>query len=582
MYLKLYSFKRVVWSVIITIGLLPSASVFAQSGSRAISTPQTGNTTRCDASLELLDKLCDGADICFSAKSTGSLGTKRLRHKGVLRVVDLNPVRYEYSISRDVQKIDEPVDFLKLGILPPLPSAGAQPAAAAAPTTNQAQSGGARTLAQIQQDIAITTQALDQKRIDLNFTEQRILATAGSGTARALEKLTDERDQIRFEIASLEKRLQRLQEELAALRVSEVDDTFKRLVGNWNTQEGEIIKLQARARDVRDRVNEVSQETQSFIDTSDGYSPRSMLIRIGELLTRIEANTSPQLAWPDSMADTIKTELQRIAIGLSSMKGLPGFADWAKQGQNQAVYDSVVSRIQALIKYIDDDFAKAKVEWNKVVAKLKDIQARFYNICKVGARAFIYEETIGCDDSPPEKVTYSLGRKDLAGSKELPSIPMVTVECSHPISLSTGIAFSSLNEDEFSFENRVNIVDGKPVLDPSKVIASKKLSKFRPVPLLLINTHLAYLGPNLSLHFSFGAGVDIKTGKPGSDLEFLTGPSLMIRERFLVTGGAHIGRVVKLIDGFKVGDLVPGELTEVPTRKEYKVGFGIAFTYRIK
>lgn len=578
------SVKALRAAVIITILLTPGANVLAQGSNpgQRVCNPITGP----------LDKRCAGAVECFSAKTTGTKGTKRLRRPGKIVVIDLNPVRYRYRIDRVVAPIAEPVDFLKLGFLPVLPSAGAPPAAAT-PVTTPASSAK-------QSDIDLKKDEIAKKQAEINEVKKAVSdldvqINKETGRARRAlqsyqneESLRKKRQAKQSELEMLQQQLQGLKKELAeleaAFRLQSIDDEFQLLAGDLNSREGDVATLENKLRDARDKVNGVSQNAQSFIDQSDGYDPNSILARIGELIASIDASTPPNLAWPDTDNQTVKTSLQTLENDLVTLpsRHAADWADWLKMGQNQATYNAVVARVQALKKYVNEDLAKFRLDWEKTIGKLRDVRAHFSGICLQGEAAFVLEEYVSCKDAPPNNATYNLIRQDLAGGKELAPIPMFTLECSHPISLSTGIAFSRLNEDEFGFENKVVLVDGNPTLDKFKVITSKKRSNFRPVPLLLINTRLWDFSPDYSINFSFGAGVDIKTGKPGTDIEFLLGPSLKIQDRFFVTFGTHIGRVVKLAEGFNENDRVPGELTEVPTRKEYKAGFGIAFTYRVK
>jgi hypothetical protein len=576
------------------IGLLFAQVAKAQTGPNTTSVQRTAGTTTCGTIAGPLSNRCEGAVECFSARSTGTKGTKRLRRPGKIVVIDLNPVRYRYRIDRVVAAISEPVDFLKLGFLPVLPSAGA-PTPAAGPAPPPAAAGTQSDIDTLKAKIVVKQAEIDALRNAITATDadirtkRRAIRSTDAGARKTLRDLEDLEAERRAQVSALEalqQELQTMQKQLAeleaAFRLQGIADEFDLLGGDLNKREADVAKLESDLKSVRDRVNGVSQDAQSFIDQSDGYDPNSILARIGELVSAIDSVTPPGLPWPDDQK--VKTDLQKLDNDLVTLPSRhpKDWADWLKQGQNQATYNTVVARVQALKKYINDDLSKFRQEWEKLIAKLRDGRAHFTGICRQGESAFVMEELVSCKDSPPNNATYNLIRQDLAGGKELAPIPMFTLECSHPISLSTGIAFSRLNEDEFGFENRVVQVDGNPTIDTFKVITSTKRSNFRPVPLLLINTRLWDFSPDYSLNFSFGAGVDIKTGKTGTDIEFLLGPSLKIQDRFFVTFGTHIGRVVKLAEGFNEDDRVPGELTEVPTRKEYKAGFGIAFSFRVK
>jgi len=82
------------------------------------------------------------------------------------------------------------------------------------------------------------------------------------------------------------------------------------------------------------------------------------------------------------------------------------------------------------------------------------------------------------------------------------------------------------------------------------------------------------------LHFSFGVGANINgQNAGGSSPEFLTGLSLSFLRTLYLTGALDIAKQPKLSGGFKVGDVVPTDITAPPVSSSYKPGFGFAVTF---
>jgi len=153
---------------------------------------------------------------------------------------------------------------------------------------------------------------------------------------------------------------------------------------------------------------------------------------------------------------------------------------------------------------------------------------------------------------------------------------MVIFVCPAAISVSAGIGFSSVKQRDFFFAPTV--ISGRN----TSVFALKDRSSARPLPLVLVNTRLCDFNDNLGLHFSTGVGVDLKTGQTGTEIDYVVGLSLLVRNQFFVTLGGNITRVPELIGGFQIGQEVPAGISEPPLQKNLRGGVAFTFTYRIK
>ena len=106
-------------------------------------------------------------------------------------------------------------------------------------------------------------------------------------------------------------------------------------------------------------------------------------------------------------------------------------------------------------------------------------------------------------------------------------------------------------------------------------------SNVNPYPIAMAHARLRDWDSNrYALHFSFGIGASVRgQDSGGSSPEFLTGLSLSFLRTIYLTGGLDVGKQSQLIGGFKVGDMVPSDVTSPPVSSSYKPGFGFAITF---
>jgi predicted nucleic acid-binding Zn-ribbon protein len=580
--------------IISLISLIPLRAN-AQNPSTAGSPPATA-ALPCSTITTPHGQECDKADICFDARSKGSLGeTRILRRSGKIRIYNLNPIKYDYVLGRVVTPIQDPVELTKLGFLPPIPSppSGSAPKPAASADINQ------NVLQDLRTRISSLQTRVDDLKATIRIIEKKILEQQIERDRAAVspEKFREAGEKIRLlqfdletsknQLAPLEKEIEQLKKQLTALEtpspIDQLQNAFNELLIRLDTIEENATGqngVAGKARQVRNSVENAKMELEAFVSGSDSYTPQDILKEISRVNPLLDGAIS--LEWPDQDAATVITDLRRLENDLTvalPTQHAAAWSEWGKLGQNLAAYQAAIARVQALRKYIEDDIAKVRQEWNSVRPKLSQARTLFQGICMAGQAAFIREETVKCDG--PRDVKYTLAKTERTATAKTEPEEIAVARCSHPISLSTGVAFTTRDEDEFVLINQVTS-SSPPTLDSFKIISSSKRSRFRPMPLLLVNARIHDLTPELGLHVSFGAGVDIKTGNTGSDVEFLFGPSLMLRERFLLTGGVHVGRELRLADGFQLRTPVPNELTAPPTFKRYTAGFGFALTFRIK
>jgi hypothetical protein len=527
-------------------------------------------------------------DFTFSARDKIKLGKRRIRHKVVLRIKDLNPIRYDYFSKGERIGVSEPVDLSKLPFLPPIPSSGAAPAGAA--TSQGAQSSTIDAeIAAAQKEITAMKQKIAEDKTKISTQQDSIRHARSTAKRNDLSlKLIDLQNDLEADQKALDQLNKRLGDLLKKKALEGITASFNNIRARYGRTENDVsgqTGVEQKAITVRNGVETAKREVNAFIKKSNSDTVAGLLAGVDTMIAMITAAIPPDARWPDPEIARIKTDLRSIQ---SELESLPiqfpdNWSDWIKDTANATAFKALGDRVKALTTYLDT-LKPIRDEWDKQVASLIEVRRFLTTIHNQGQQAFTRTlDPFECD-SDVNNTPITLTIIDTTGVDDKETIELVTFQCGSPLSVSTGIAFSTRNEDEFSLINQVRpgTGGGAPTLEQFKVIGSDKRSRFRPIPVLLLNTRIHDFSSDLSLHFSFGAGVDVKTGKTGSDLEFLLGPSLLLKEKFFFTVGTHIGREIRLQDGFSLGQAVPNDLATVPTFKRYTAGLGIAFSYRLK
>lgn len=456
---------------------------------------------------------------------------EKIRGPVTIKPIRVNRLRYKIEIKKDT--IFTPGPSLELPFIPLVPEQKEQQATPP---------GGAVGPAGITDDV-----------------EEEALSQLANGNVSALVRLS-QAEQFRIVVIALNR--------YEARRVSEIQTPITIAIGTTNA---------------------ASADTREFVEQSDAnlqIGPSVVINGIDTIVTQIDLALRQN--WPDA---NINDLLGDLAVLKNALRTIPP-GDWLTN--NKAIYDYVDSRIDQLHDLVDavrstgaadasaTKFAEAKRKLRQWRNRLKSVQAQ-------GESAFSYEPIdVDCSfafsDNKETKLT--LIKQDLLAPEGTdPSRQeLITVVCSSPFSISGGFAFSSVNEREFVFVPSTKTVteNGQPVQRVINRFGFRNNSSFRPIPLLLLNTRVHEWDDDYALHLSAGAGVDIKTGEAGTDIEYIVGPSISFKRSMFITAGAHIARVPKLAGGFQLDQEVPDGISEPPIEKAWKPGFIISFTYKLK
>jgi hypothetical protein len=152
-----------------------------------------------------------------------------------------------------------------------------------------------------------------------------------------------------------------------------------------------------------------------------------------------------------------------------------------------------------------------------------------------------------------------------------------SLTCASPFAISAGIEFSTIPAREFAI---VKSAGGANNTSINKFGLTSD-SAFHPLPVALVHVRLwESMDHRFAFHASSGASGNIQgQNSGGSSAEFLIGGSLSFFRTMFLTAGLHIGTESTLAGGFKVGDVVPSDITSVQVTKSYTKGLGIAITF---
>jgi hypothetical protein len=155
----------------------------------------------------------------------------------------------------------------------------------------------------------------------------------------------------------------------------------------------------------------------------------------------------------------------------------------------------------------------------------------------------------------------------------------VTVSCSTPFSLSAGIAFSTIRQQEFAIV-KSSAGPGNPSVNKFGVVNESSIT---PMPMVMANVRLwDWQRHKYAFHGTFGVGGNLQNqASGGSSAEFLPGVSLSFWRTMYVTAGPQIGTKSELAGNFNVNDVVPADITSIQgqVKRTRTVGFGFAITF---
>ena len=355
--------------------------------------------------------------------------------------------------------------------------------------------------------------------------------------------------------------------------------------------------LIARRTDIQNQIAPLVADTNTALNATKAYvnesndrlrdvnGPTILISRLPDLIQKIQNSEG---TWPDDAINRLLADVDIWEGELGRISDLQWLA------QNKERVDTVKARFKDLrdsVKALSsngpaDGPAKLYNDAQKILGQWKN---EVFIPAQTQREAFFelepYEAGCGFSFDQNKETVVKLVKQDrLAADSAVTEQELVTVVCSSPFSVSGGFGFSTINEREFVLVQSTKSVttNGQTTQQVIKRFGFKNNSSFRPIPVLLLNTRLYEWNDDVALHLSAGAGVDIKTGQAGSDVEFVVGPSVSFKRSMFVTAGIHVGRVPKLAGGFNIGDEVPEGVADPPIEKAWKTGFITTVTFKLR
>ena len=346
-------------------------------------------------------------------------------------------------------------------------------------------------------------------------------------------------------------------------------------------EESEIPTLNNLIDGVIESTRKAIDSTESLAHESDSLirgPEQTLKTRLGEAITVINGALTDK--WPDMAINEV---IGLLAVAKIRLRDI---SDGAWMAANKARYDCANAKIDKLTANLE------KLKRNEDRAKVDDAQQKlkrwrniFADAQSMGQEYFTHKESVSCNfmDGGGEEKKLKITRKNRLDSKaESETLEVVTVVCSPLLSISAGVGFSALDEQDIAFVQSIRTAPGGAGTQALvNRFGFRGNSQFRSLPALLVNTRLHDVSDRLSIHASVGAAVDFN-GQLGADAEFIVGPSLAFNRLFFITPGLHVGRAPRLAGGFQIGDEVPEGVDAPPIEKVWKPGFAVTFTIRIK
>lgn len=295
--------------------------------------------------------------------------------------------------------------------------------------------------------------------------------------------------------------------------------------------------------------------------------------------------------WPTQQIYLLKAFANTFRDEYAKLTTDAGYADWIQNGGNKDAFDLVRTQTDKAIEHLN-----ALAPTSDTATKLDAAQdlveqwhERFVTVANTDVNGFMPHYDVHCDAwfGRGKSTVVKLSTRDLLNSSATEETSdLVTVVCNPPLTVTTGLGFTTIPEKVPGFIPGIKKdSNGNPVLDDNgnAVIVDRlgytSESRIKPIYALQLNVALKDCSNGIGIHGTFGSAVG--SANDTTNLEFLFGPSFsFLRRTFYITPAFHLGRRSDFLPDFKVGD-EKGNLTSPPTKMTWKPGFAVTFTFPV-
>jgi hypothetical protein len=275
--------------------------------------------------------------------------------------------------------------------------------------------------------------------------------------------------------------------------------------------------------------NHAGQVVTALVSSSDAtlqtaQGPTTLVAAVSAASS--EVTTALQNQWP---VDAIVADTSTLALIKADISVLaPPTTE-----PDKTTYQYITSRIPVLENWYQTVAVDGSVGQSATDAqeKLRVWQTILAGIRATGPTAFnLGPFAVGCGfafTGTKESKVELIKHDRLAAPGTEARDEIFTVECSSPLSISGGFAWSSLADNRFSIVSSTKTTTTNGQTSTVAVNRfSEDSSSSRQVPALLLHVRLWEINEYVSTHFSMGAAVDAKSGTVGTDVEYMVGGSV--------------------------------------------------------
>lgn len=284
--------------------------------------------------------------------------------------------------------------------------------------------------------------------------------------------------------------------------------------------------------------------------------------------------------WPKA------TSIEDVRGRLEGLKGKvgdihvrrPGFSEWVnRSAANLLRYERLkrstegLSKALASIEPESDNFKQFNTtynnlfQWSTKIAGIASPDSFTEELCVPCGHPFLKNKEVQV-----KLIKVDRTAEDAAEAETTEVI--ATVDCPTALTFSGGMGVSGLEEREFAL---IPQTDGSGLQIAYKDQGSQQVN-----PVILFNTRLSD-HQQYNWHVTAGTVLDVDNPDSGVAIGYILGGSFSFRDNFYLTAGLQFGRVHKLADGFKLGD-VPDGVAEPPLERKWDQDWVLAATFKIR